>query len=118
MSDVIDPFSRNCYLISKLHHQFDMIDQKHTIDPVTVVRNVFANDLPNADTFRIIVTLFRSQPIDEPECRYININPYKEQIRRSKIPSPHNVEDIAGSLNVDLSSTDMNVEYAANSPNK
>ena len=29
-SDVIDPLPTGRYLISKLHHQFDMIDQKHT----------------------------------------------------------------------------------------
>ena len=49
--DVVDPFLTGRYLISKLHHQIDMIDQKHTT-AMTVVRNVFANDLPNADTFK------------------------------------------------------------------
>ena len=29
-SDVINSFLTGRYLISKLHHQFDMIDQKHT----------------------------------------------------------------------------------------
>ena len=114
-SDVIDPFLTGRYLISKLHHQFDMIDQKHTT-AVTVVRNVFANDLPNADTFKAQAH-FRSQPIDVigSGVDISTLTPIKNKLD-GKIPSPQisNVEDIAKSLGVDLSSTDMNVKDAAN----
>ena len=98
-SDVIDPFLTGRYLISKLHHQFDMIDQKHTT-AITVVRNVFANDLPNADTFKAQAH-FRSQPIDVigSGVDISTLTPIKNKTD-GKIPSPQisNVEDIAKSL--------------------
>ena len=114
-SDVIDPFLTGRYLISKLHHQFDMIDQKHTT-AVTVVRNVFANDLPNADTFKAQAH-FRSQPIDVigSGVDISTLTPIKNKLD-GKIPSPQisNVEDIAKSLGVDLNSSDMSIKDAAN----
>ena len=114
-SDVIDPFLTGRYLISKLHHQFDMIDQKHTT-AITVVRNVFANDLPNADTFKAQAH-FRSQPIDVigSGVDISTLTPIKNKTD-GKIPSPQisNVEDIAKSLGVDLNSSDMSIKDAAN----
>jgi len=113
--DVIDPFLTGRYLISKLHHQIDMIDQKHTT-AMTVVRNVFANDLPNADTFKAGAH-FRSQPIDVigSGVDISTLTPIKNKLD-GKIPSPQisNVNDIAKKLGVDLSSTDMNIKDAAN----
>ena len=114
-SDVIDPFLTGRYLISKLHHQIDMIDQKHTT-AITVVRNVFANDLPNADTFKAQAH-FRSQPIDVigSGVDISTLTPIKNKTD-GKIPSPQisNVEDIAKSLGVDLNSSDMSIKDAAN----
>ena len=113
--DVIDPFLTGRYLISKLHHQIDMIDQKHTT-AMTVVRNVFANDLPNADTFKAQAH-FRSQPIDVigSGVDISTLTPIKNKLD-GKIPSPQisNVNDIAKKLGVDLNSTDMNIKDAAN----
>ena len=113
--DVIDPFLTGRYLISKLHHQIDMIDQKHTT-AMTVVRNVFATDLPNADTFKAGAH-FRSQPIDVigSGIDISTLTPIKNKLD-GKIPSPQisNVNDIAKKLGVDLSSTDLNIKDAAN----
>ena len=113
--DVIDPFLTGRYLISKLHHQIDMIDQKHTT-AMTVVRNVFANDLPNADTFKAQAH-FRSQPIDVigSGVDISTLTPIKNKLD-GKIPSPQisNVNDIAKKLGVDLNSTDLNIKDAAN----
>ena len=113
--DVIDPFLTGRYLIKSLHHQVDMIDQKHTT-AMTVVRNVFANDLPNADTFKANAH-FRSQPIDVigSGVDISTLVPIKNKLD-GKIPSPQisNVEDIAKKLGVDLNSTDMNIKDAAN----
>ena len=113
--DVIDPFLTGRYLIKSLHHQIDMIDQKHTT-AMTVVRNVFATDLPNADTFKAGAH-FRSQPIDVigSGIDISTLTPIKNKLD-GKIPSPQisNVQDIAKKLGVDLSSTDMNIKDAAN----
>ena len=113
--DVIDPFLTARYLIKSLHHQVDMIDQKHTT-AMTVVRNVFANDLPNADTFKAQAH-FRSQPIDVigSGIDISTLTPIKNKLD-GKIPSPQisNVNDIAKKLGVDLSSTDLNIKDAAN----
>jgi len=113
--DVIDPFLTGRYLIKSLHHQIDMIDQKHTT-AITVVRNVFANDLPNADTFKANAH-FRSQPIDVigSGIDISTLVPIKNKLD-GKIPSPQisNVQDIAKKLGVDLSSTDLNIKDAAN----
>jgi len=113
--DVVDPFLTGRYLISKLHHQIDMIDQKHTT-AMTVVRNVFATDLPNADTFKAGAH-FRSQPIDVigSGIDISTLTPIKNKLD-GKIPSPQisNVQDIAKKLGVDLSSTDLNIKDAAN----
>ena len=113
--DVIDPFLTGRYLIKSLHHQVDMIDQKHTT-AITVVRNVFANDLPNADTFKANAH-FRSQPIDVigSGIDISTLTPIKNKLD-GKIPSPQisNVQDIAKKLGVDLNSTDMSIKDAAN----
>ena len=113
--DVIDPFLTGRYLIKSLHHQIDMIDQKHTT-AMTVVRNVFANDLPNADTFKAQAH-FRSQPIDVigSGIDISTLVPIKNKLD-GKIPSPQisNVNDIAKKLGVDLNSTDMSIKDAAN----
>ena len=113
--DVIDPFLTGRYLVRSLHHQIDMIEQKHTT-AMTVVRNVFANDLPNADTFKANAH-FRSQPIDVigSGVDISTLVPIKNKLD-GKIPSPQisNVEDIAKKLGVDLNSTDMNIKDAAN----
>ena len=113
--DVIDPFLTGRYLIKSLHHQIDMIDQKHTT-AMTVVRNVFATDLPNADTFKANAH-FRSQPIDVigSGIDISTLTPIKNKLD-GKIPSPQisNVNDIAKKLGVDLSSTDLNIKDAAN----
>ena len=113
--DVIDPFLTGRYLIKSLHHQIDMIDQKHTT-AMTVVRNVFATDLPNADTFKAGAH-FRSQPIDVigSGIDISTLTPIKNKLD-GKIPSPQisNVNDIAKKLGVDLSSTDMSIKDAAN----
>ena len=113
--DVIDPFLTGRYLIKSLHHQIDMIDQKHTT-AMTVVRNVFATDLPNADTFKAGAH-FRSQPIDVigSGVDISTLTPIKNKLD-GKIPSPQisNVNDIAKKLGVDLNSTDMSIKDAAN----
>jgi len=113
--DVIDPFLTGRYLISKLHHQIDMIDQKHTT-AMTVVRNVFANDLPNADTFKAGAH-FRSQPIDVigSGVDISTLTPIKNKLD-GKITSPQlsKVNDIAKKLGVDLNSSDMSITDAAN----
>ena len=92
-----------------------MIDQKHTT-AMTVVRNVFATDLPNADTFKAGAH-FRSQPIDVigSGIDISTLTPIKNKLD-GKIPSPQisNVQDIAKKLGVDLSSTDLNIKDAAN----
>ena len=107
--DVIDPFLTGRYLIKSLHHQIDMIDQ---FDGV----NVFATDLPNADTFKAGAH-FRSQPIDVigSGIDISTLTPIKNKLD-GKIPSPQisNVQDIAKKLGVDLSSTDMSIKDAAN----
>ena len=113
--DVIDQLLTGRYLISKLHHQIDMLEQKHTT-AMTVVRNVFATDLPNADTFKASAH-FRSQPIDVigSGIDISNLTPLKNKLD-GKIPSPQisTVEDIAKSLGVDLNTSDLNVKDAAN----
>ena len=77
---------------------------------------MFVNDLPNADTFKAQAH-FRSQPIDVigSGVDISTLTPIKNKLD-GKIPSPQisNVEDIAKSLGVDLSSTDMNVKDVAN----
>jgi hypothetical protein len=113
--DVVDQLLTGRYLISKVHHQIDLLDQKHTT-ALTVVRNVFASDLPNADTFKASAN-FRSKPIDVigSGIDISNLTPLKNKLD-GKIPSPQisTVEDIAKKLGVDLSSTDLNVKDAAN----
>ena len=113
--DVVDQLLTGRYLISKVHHQIDLLDQKHTT-ALTVVRNVFASDLPNADTFKASAN-FRSKPIDVigSGIDISNLTPLKNKLD-GKIPSPQisTVEDIAKQLGVDLSSTDMNIKDAAN----
>ena len=113
--DVTDQLLTGRYLISKVHHQIDMFEQKHTT-AMTVVRNVFATDLPNADTFKAQAH-FRSQPIDVigSGIDISNLTPLKNKLD-GKIPSPQisTVEDIAKSLGVDLNTSDLNVKDAAN----
>ena len=113
--DVIDQLLTGRYLISKVHHQIDLLDQKHTT-ALTVVRNVFATDLPNADTFKASAN-FRSKPIDVigSGIDISNLTPLKNKLD-GKIPSPQisTVEDIAKALNVDLNTSDLNVKDAAN----
>ena len=50
--DVVDQLLTGRYLISKVHHQIDTCLIKNIQQSLTVVRNVFATDLPNADTFK------------------------------------------------------------------
>ena len=92
-----------------------MLDQKHTT-ALTVVRNVFASDLPNADTFKASAN-FRSKPIDVigSGIDISNLTPLKNKLD-GKIPSPQisTVEDIAKQLNVDLNTSDLNIKDAAN----
>ena len=113
-NDVTDVLLSGRYLISKLHHQIDLLEQKHTTS-MTVVRNVFATDLPLAETFKASAH-FRSQPIDVigSGIDITTLVPLKN--KNLKIPSPQisTVEDIATQLGVDLSSTDLNVKDAAN----
>ena len=114
-NDVIDQLLTGRYLIKTLHHQVDLLEQKHTT-AMTVVRNVFASDLPNADTFKANAH-FRSQPVDVigSGVDIASLTPFNIH-KDLKIPSPQisTVEDIAKSLGVDLSSTDLNVKDAAN----
>jgi hypothetical protein len=113
-NDVTDVLLSGRYLISKLHHQVDLLEQKHTTS-MTVVRNIFATDLPQAETFKASAH-FRSQPIDVigSGIDITTLVPLKN--KNLKIPSPQisTVEDIATQLGVDLSSTDLNVKDAAN----
>ncbi len=113
--DVVDQLLTGRYLISKVHHQIDLLDQKHTT-ALTVVRNVFATDLPNADTFKASAN-FRSKPIDVigSGIDISTLVPVKNKLD-GKIPSPQisTVEDIAKALNVDLNTSDLNVKDAAN----
>lgn len=113
-NDVTDLLLSGRYLIQSLHHQVDLLEQKHTTS-MTVVRNVFATDLPNAENFKASAH-FRSQPIDVigSGIDITTLVPLKN--KNLKIPSPQisTVEDIAKALNVDLSSTDLNVKDAAN----
>ena len=113
-NDVTDLLLSGRYLIQSLHHQVDLLEQKHTTS-MTVVRNVFATDLPNAENFKGSAH-FRSQPIDVigSGIDITTLVPLKN--KNLKIPSPQisTVEDIAKALNVDLSSTDLNVKDAAN----
>jgi hypothetical protein len=114
-NDVIDQLLTGRYLIKTLHHQIDLLEQKHTT-AMTVVRNVFASDLPNADTFKANAH-FRSQPVDVigSGVDIASLTPFNIH-KDLKIPSPQisTVEDVAKSLGVDLSSTDLNVKDAAN----
>ena len=68
--------------MSKLHHQINMIEQKHTTS-LTVVRNVFATDLlPNADTFKNKCTF----QITTHRCnrvRYIDISTLVPHLRKN-----------------------------------
>ena len=112
--DFIDQLLTGRYLIQSLHHQIDLLEQKHTTS-MTVVRNIFATDLPLAETFKASAH-FRSQPIDVigSGIDITTLVPLKN--KNLKIPSPQisTVEDIAKQLGVDLSSTDMNIKDAAN----
>jgi len=114
-NDVIDQLLTGRYLIKSLHHQVDLLSQKH-VTAITVVRNVFASDLPNADTFKENAH-FRSQPVDVigSGIDIATLKPFNIH-KDLKIPSPQisTVEDVAKALNVDLSSTDLNVKDAAN----
>ena len=113
--DVTDQLLTGRYLIKNIHHQIDMLEQKHTT-AMTVVRNVFATDLPNADTFKASAN-FRSKPIDVigSGVDISTLVPVKNKLD-GKIPSPQisTVEDIAKQLNVDLNTSDLNVKDAAN----
>ncbi len=112
--DFIDQLLTGRYLIQSLHHQIDLLEQKHTTS-MTVVRNVFATDLPNADTFKAQAH-FRSQPVDVigSGIDITTLVPLKN--KNLKIPSPQisTVEDIATQLGVDLNTSDLNVKDAAN----
>ena len=112
--DFIDQLLTGRYLIQSLHHQIDLLEQKHTTS-MTVVRNVFATDLPNADTFKAQAH-FRSQPVDVigSGIDITTLVPLKN--KNLKIPSPQisTVEDIAKTLGVDLNTSDLNVKDAAN----
>ena len=114
-NDVVDQLLTGRYLIKNIHHQIDLRDQKHTT-AMTVVRNVFATDLPNADSFKANAH-FRSQPIDVigSGIDISSLTPLKNKLD-GKIPSPQisSVEDIATQLGVDLKSTDLSVKDAAN----
>lgn len=114
-NDVIDQLLTGRYLIKALHHQMDLLEQKHTTS-MTVVRNVFATDLPNADTFKANAH-FRSQPVDVigSGIDISTLTPLKSKLD-GKIPSPQisTVEDIAKTLGVDLNTSDLNVKDAAN----
>jgi len=111
----IDPLLTGRYLIKSLHHQIDFMDQKHTT-AVTVVRNIFASDLPNAETFKANAQ-FRTKPVDVigSGIDLATLNPMKN-LKDLKIPSPQisTVEDIAKTLGVDLNTSDLNVKDAAN----
>ena len=113
-NDVTDTLLSGRYLIQSLHHQIDMLEQKHTTS-MTVVRNVFATDLPLAETFKASAH-FRSQPIDVigSGIDITTLVPLKN--KNLKIPSPQisTVEDIAKQLNVDLNTSDLNAKDAAN----
>ena len=112
--DFIDQLLTGRYLIQSLHHQIDLLEQKHTTS-MTVVRNVFATDLPNADTFKAQAH-FRSQPVDVigSGIDITTLVPLKN--KNLKIPSPQisTVDDIAKTLGVDLNTSDLNVKDAAN----
>ena len=112
--DVTDLLLTGRYLIQAIHHQIDLIEQKHTTS-MTVVRNVFATDLPNAETFKASAH-FRSKPIDVigSGIDITTLVPLKN--KNLKIPSPQisTVEDIAKTLGVDLNTSDLNVKDAAN----
>ena len=92
------------YLVSKLHHEINMIEQKHTT-AMTVVRNVFASDLPNADSFKANAH-FRSQPIDVigSGIDISTLTPFKNKFD-GKVPSPQisTVEDRAKTRGVEES---------------
>ena len=93
--DVVDQLLTGRYLVSKLHHEINMIEQKHTT-AMTVVRNVFASDLPNADSFKANAH-FRSQPIDVigSGIDISTLTPFKNKLDK-KIPSPQiTIEDIS-----------------------
>ena len=113
--DVVDQLLTGRYLVSKLHHEINLIEQKHTT-AMTVVRNVFASDLPNADSFKANAH-FRSQPIDVigSGIDISTLVPIKNKLD-GKIPSPQisTVEDIAKTLGVDLNTSDLNAKDAAN----
>jgi len=112
--DVTDQLLTGRYLIQSLHHQVDLLEQKHTTS-MTVVRNIFATDLPLAETFKASAH-FRSQPIDVigSGIDITTLVPLKN--KNLKIPSPQisTVEDIATQLGVDLNTSDLNVKDAAN----
>ena len=112
--DVIDQLLTGRYLIKSLHHQMDFIERKHTTS-VTVVRNIFATDLPNADTFKAQAH-FRTKSVDVIGSGIDISTLVPLKIKNLKIPSPQikTVEDIAKQLGVDINSTDLNIKDAAN----
>lgn len=113
--DVVDLLLTGRYLIKAVHHQVDLLEQKHTTS-MTVVRNVFATDLPNADTFKANAH-FRSQPVDVigSGIDIASLVPLKVKLD-GKIPSPQisTVEDIASQLGITLNTSDLSAKDAAN----
>ena len=111
----IDKLLTGRYLIKSVHHQIDIIAQRHTT-AVKVCRNTFASKLPNADEFKANAT-FRSQPIDPigSGIDLSNLQPLRNALDL-KIPTPQisTVEDVATALGVDINSTDINTKDAAN----
>ena len=111
----IDTLLSGRYLIQSLHHQVDFLQQKHTT-AVTVVRNIFASDLPNGESFKSEAS-FRTKPVDVIGSSIdLSSGNAMSNILDLKIPTPQvsSVEDIAAKLGVDLKSTDLNVKNAAN----
>jgi len=111
----IDKLLTGRYLIKSLHHQIDFVDQKHTTS-VSVCRNIFASEMPNAEVFKA-ASQFRTKTIDVvgSGIDISTLTPFKNA-KELKIPTPQisTVEDVAAKLGVDINSTDLNVKDAAN----
>lgn len=111
----IDHLLTGRYLVTKVHHQIDLLTQKHTTS-VKVSRNTFAAKLPNADQFeaRANSLLNVKDPIGSG-IDLSNLQPLK-LASELKIPTPQikSVEDIAAKLGVNLNANDLSTRNAAN----
>ena len=113
--DKVDLLLTGRYIIKGLHHQIDIVDQKHTT-VLKVCRNTFASKIPGAEYFASKAEI-KVNTIDViPNAVSLSTGLTTKLAKELKIPTSQTttVEDVAKRLNLDLNTSDLNAKDAAN----